>query len=424
MDEAGTQAARATPPAGPARNNGRLLRWMIGVGAVLCMCLLGLVLLVFMAGIVGVVPLLLGLVLAVIPAPLYLTLALWVDRFEKEPAWMLAGAFLWGATVATFFSFIANRAGGFLVAALFGQEVTAFYLPVISAPIVEEICKGLALFILFWWKKDEFDGVLDGIIYAAMVGLGFAMVENFLYYGRGLMFGGFGGMLEIFGLRGVISPFIHPIFTAMTGIGLGLARQSSRTRIRFLAPVLGLLAAMLLHSLWNLSGFLLEMPAYNALGVLGVYALYVLLYLPLLLAALLLVLFALRREGGIVRRNLAPELSSGLLEDSEYDALSSVRGRLGASFGAWRKDGFGGWRANSRFGQTATELAFHRDRIQRGITSSEDSEREAAYLRILREYAQRNHEEMNETARTDSARTESVESSMKTATQEPEREEK
>jgi len=100
--------------------------------------------------------------------------------------------------------------------------------PVFSAPLVEESAKGLALLILFFWKKDEFDDVIDGIVYAAMVGLGFAMGENILYYGRELLAGGIVGSLSLFVLRGMLAPFSHPLFTSMTGIGLGLAPQSNR----------------------------------------------------------------------------------------------------------------------------------------------------------------------------------------------------
>src|SRR5437588_379759 len=107
------------------------------------------------------------------------------------------------------------------------SPVTAFYYTLaFSSPIVEEFSKGSLLFILFWWKKDEFDGVVDGIVYAGMIGLGFAMTENFLYYGKAALAGG-DYLTVIFRLRGIESPFAHPLFTSMTGIGLGLARQSS-----------------------------------------------------------------------------------------------------------------------------------------------------------------------------------------------------
>src|SRR5439155_19701914 len=106
-------------------------------------------------------------------------------------------------------------------------------------------------FIFFFWKKDEFDGVIDGIVYAAMVGLGFAMTENIQYYGLAVTKAGGGGLTLVFILRGALAPFSHPMFTRLTCIGLGLARQSRHAFVKFIAPVLGLLAAISFHSIWN-----------------------------------------------------------------------------------------------------------------------------------------------------------------------------
>ena len=161
------------------------------------------------------------------PVPIYLVLVLWIDRYESEPYWMLATAFFWGALVAVFFAFLINTASGLAVAML-TDDVGAgnTFGAVISAPIVEETAKAVILFIFFFWKKDEFDGVIDGIVYAAMVGLGFAMTENIQYYGKAVLQGGGDGLTLVFIMRGAIAPFSHPMFTSLTGIGLGLARQS------------------------------------------------------------------------------------------------------------------------------------------------------------------------------------------------------
>jgi len=203
------------------------------------------------------------------------------------------------------------------------------------------------------------------------------MAENFLYYGRTFAQGGIEGSLFVFVLRGLISPFAHPLFTSMTGIGLGLARQSNNILVKFIAPVAGLLAAMTLHSLWNFSGI--------PLGLISFLGVYLLVMVPTLLGVLIVVFFALRREGRIIRHYLAPELQSGLITEQEYNALSSVGGRIGSSFQALSSGGFSGWRAYSRFSQVATELAFHRDRIQRGIASADTASREGAYVQTLRE---------------------------------------
>lgn len=357
----------------PASKSGKHIRWALGIAALLFMGLIG----VFNLGLsfLGYGPfLVVGMVLALLPLPLYIALALWIDRYEKEPLWMLFGAFFWGATVSIFISGIVNTVSGAVVGGAVGSpEVGDLFMAVISAPLIEEGTKGAALLILFFWKTDEFDGVLDGIIYAAMVGLGFAVVENFDYYARSFLDFGAAVGLETFGIRGILAPFAHPLFTSMLGIGLGLARQSRSGLVKFGAPVAGLAAGILLHAVWNLSASL------------GFFFLsYFVVMVPAFLGLLLIIAFSLRREGRIVRHNLTPELHSGVLTQGEYDSLTSVRGRLAASLRAMG-GGPGRWRARSRFSQIASELAFHRDRVHRGITSENDAAREAAYLRRLRE---------------------------------------
>src|SRR6185436_3370915 len=143
---------------------------------------LGLLVLLVIGIETGPVAFLLGFFAATIPVPIYVILVLWIDRYESEPFWMLATAFFWGALVATFFAFLFNTLGGLVVASLLSPQAGETYSLVISAPIVEETGKAAILFLFFFFKKDEFDGVIDGIVYAALVALGFAMTENVLYY--------------------------------------------------------------------------------------------------------------------------------------------------------------------------------------------------------------------------------------------------
>ena len=378
-------------PAGPARNNGKWIKWALGITAVLFMGLIGLIPLAFYGLSLGAIPLLVGLVFAFLPLPIYLALALWVDRYEKEPLWMLAIAFLWGATVSFFFAVLNVILTGSVVGSLVGPGAAQFVTTVVTAPIVEETTKGLALFILFFWKKDEFDNVIDGIVYAAMVGLGFAVVENYGYYGSYFGEAGIVGSGFVFVVRGILSPFMHPVFTSMTGIGLGISRQSRNTFVQFAAPVVGLLAAMALHALWNGSSYI-HGPLVGAMNLSSFAELLVSLAIIAFQSALLMIpllifiFFALRREGRTVRHFLTPELQSGLITQQEYNTLGSVFGRIGSSFRALSSGGFGGWRSHSRFAQTATELAFHRDRVSRGITSVDAASREAAYVQSLRQF--------------------------------------
>src|SRR5919107_1222353 len=158
---------------------------------------------------------------------------------------MLAAAFFWGALVAAFFAIVINSLGVALVSAVADDATGESYGMVISAPLVEETAKALVLFALFFWRRDEFDGVTDGVIYAAMVGLGFAMTENVKYYGMAVAEE---NAVGVFIVRGIFSPFAHPLFTGMTGVGLGLAAQSRGRAAKVLAPVAGFGLAVVLHA--------------------------------------------------------------------------------------------------------------------------------------------------------------------------------
>lgn len=371
-----TPNAFAPPMAIKPSGTHNAIKIIAGIVATLVAVLLGLIVLLLIGVETGPIALMIGLVSATLPVPLYLALVLWIDRYEAEPFWMLATAFFWGALVAVFIAFLLNTASGVAVAlATNSMRAGRTFGAVISAPIVEESAKALILLIFFFWKKDEFDGVIDGIVYAAMAGLGFAMTENIQYYGRAVMEGGGGGLTLVFILRGALAPFSHPMFTSLTGIGLGLARQSRSSAIKWIAPPFGLMAAISMHSIWNGSGVLFGGGAFILT--------YILIMIPAFFIMLVVIMLALRREGQIVREFLVPDYQGGLLTQEEYNRLCSIFGRMGLSFDALTRGGFGRWQAARQLNQTASELAFHRSRIARGITAADAREREAAYQRAL-----------------------------------------
>ena len=247
------QAAAAQAPTIVIRTSPQIsaIRVALAIVAGLIALVLGLLVLLVIGIETGPVALMLGFIAATIPVPLYVVLVLWIDRYEAEPLWMLATAFFWGALIATFFAFLLNTTSEGIVGALSNASAGEAFAAVVSAPIVEETGKAIILFIFFFWKKDEFDGVVDGIVYASMSALGFAMTENILYYGKAAAEGGGGALTLTLIIRGFFAPFSHPLFTSLTGIGLGLARQSRNIVVKLLTPVLGLLMAIFMHSIWN-----------------------------------------------------------------------------------------------------------------------------------------------------------------------------
>jgi RsiW-degrading membrane proteinase PrsW (M82 family) len=304
-----------------------------------------------------------GLVLAVLPVPFYVAFALWVDRFESEPPWLLVVAFVWGAAIAVFFSLLFNMVHEGVLAALTDPASASMLTAVLSAPFIEELTKGAALLLLFVWKRDHFDNVTDGIVYASMIGLGFAMTENVQYYGEAFTTDNGSGVAAIFFLRGIMGPFSHPLFTSMTGIGFGMARESNRTSTKWLAPIAGLGGAMLLHSLWNLS----------ANAGLAFFAAYLLVMMPAFFAVIVIAVFSLRREAIVIRRHLEAVLAEGVLSRDDVAVLCSVQRRIATTSRALFARGIGQWRARRRFHALATELAFHSWRCSRETSADADA---------------------------------------------------
>jgi protease PrsW len=327
----------------------------------------GFLTLLLLAGELGSAGLVTGLV-ATLPAPVYLYLGLWIDRYEPEPPRLLAWAFLWGATGATLIALVVNTTGQAVVGGAFGAAVGQLYGGSLSAPFVEEIAKAAVIYAIYRWRRHEFDGVLDGIVYAGMVGLGFAFTENVLYYGRTALEGG-DVLAATFFVRGVMAPFAHPLFTSLTGLGLGLAalREGAPWRV---APVVGLFGAMVLHSLWNTSAGLV-----GGVGFLGIYAS---VMVPVFLALLGVVIAAMVRERHVLKRYLTPEVAVGVLGPAEVAEIASPRAR---------RHGAAARRARRELHHAAIELAFLRRHRARRPGSAEPHlvELEASYVARLRE---------------------------------------
>jgi RsiW-degrading membrane proteinase PrsW (M82 family) len=304
-------------------------------------------------GVETVYPLSLGIVLlslaaAVVPTLIFVGLIYWVDRYEKEPVWLLAAAFLWGAVPSIIAAFILNAILSIPSYSLLGPEIGDVATAALIAPIVEESLKGLALVgILLIWRH-EVDSILDGIIYAAMVGMGFAMAENVFYFLNVYAEGGLEAWsLNVF-MRAVVFGLNHALFTSMMGIGIAIARLTPSLFVGTVALFVGWLMAVFLHFVHNLSailgGLLLMVTLLNAWGG--------------LLLMTLIIIWALLQERRWIRLYLADEVTRGTLSLAQYEIASSTRKRLGYQMGMLLSHGIGSYLNASRFYYRCSELAY------------------------------------------------------------------
>jgi len=273
----------------------------------------------------------LGAAFALPAAVVYLTVPRLLDRYDPEPWYALVGCLAWGGICATAFSIPINECGSCITP---GSDVFA---TVVVAPIVEEAWKGLGVLGVFYFLRREFDGLVDGIIYATFTALAFAAVENVLYYARAASESGelFAGTLF---LRGVLGPWGHPLYTSMTGLGFGFARETERPWVRWVAPVLGYCGAVTLHMMWN-GGAVLASSLGEGGGML--FLILLPLWLLFVLVFLLIVVGLVARRGAIIRAHLADEVALGFVTREELALVGSA---------------FGTVRARMRWGTVGVEL--------------------------------------------------------------------
>lgn len=348
---------------GPIPTSGRQRRGVLApVLGVMVLGICGLVVLGVVASSVGTAGVVVGVLGALLPVGPVVATFLWIDRWEPEPPRLLLLAFFWGAGFAALTALVINSSAALMADEVLGRGSGDVVGAVVIAPVVEEAVKGAFLVGLLIFRWRELDGVVDGIVYAGLVAAGFAFTENVLYLGRAFaeddMIGQSGGVLAVLLLRGVLSPFAHPLFTAMTGIGVGIAATTRHLLVRVLAVVVGYLLAVTLHALWNGSASL-----FGGAVFLGVYAL---IMVPVFLAMIAVVVWQRRREQRVVTGQLPGFARAGWIAPSEITLLSSLAGRRGWRAAVRRRSGRKVARAVSEYQVAVTELAFLRSRMARG----------------------------------------------------------
>jgi RsiW-degrading membrane proteinase PrsW (M82 family) len=300
---------------------------------------------------------------AAMPVPLYTSVILWLDRHEREPSWLLATAFAWGAIVASALAAVLNTVLEVLLLIPLGPEWALLLAAPVVAPLVEESAKGAALLLIAWRLRHEFDNAVDGIVYGGLIGLGFAMTENILYFGRAYLAGGLPGVGFLFLVRVVAAGFAHSMFTGMAGAGLGLARERPPGGGRWVFAVGGYLVAVGLHALWNLTALL---GAIQGHPIRAVAVDIVALLLPGVWTLLGVLYFGWRRERRVIAEHLAEELASGVVLAEELAILTGPRARSRTLWRTLQTKGPLAWYARRQLYDLEIELAFRNWHVARG----------------------------------------------------------
>ncbi|KRB36049.1 PrsW family intramembrane metalloprotease [Microbacterium sp. Root180] len=343
--------------------------WIAGILVVVLVALVG-----YFLNAIGPAASLIGMLLALIPLAGVLLAVRIVDRWEPEPRGLVIFAVAWGAIAAVGIALGVDV----LLTMVFGRATTPeaeAVSAIIQAPIVEEFGKGLGVYIIFLVARRAFDGPVDGIVYGALIGAGFAFTENIQYFAISFLEGGAADTTITFFMRGILSPFAHVMFTSVTGFALGLAaRRGSRGARAFGAWIVGMIGATILHAIWNASAVLGDF-----------WGLYLTLQVPLFVGFLLGVIALRREESRLTRRRLGEYADAGWFTPQEADMLAT---------GAGRKAGLA-WAATLRGDRTALMKGFITDATslaaarQRAITGRDPNAAEDERVLLQRTVAAR-----------------------------------
>ena len=345
----GSSPAPVQIPTGISPRRGRTASiWIIGALVLVLVALVG-----YFLSALGPWASLIGMVLALLPLAGVVLAVRLVDRWEPEPRSLLILAVAWGAIAAVGITLGVDLA----LSSLFGASDTMMrdvLRTVVQAPIVEELAKGLGVLLIFATARRAFDGPIDGIVYGALVGAGFAFTENIQYFAISFLEGGVLDTTGTFFVRGILSPFAHVMFTSITGFALGLAARRGLSVGQSLGPWLaGLAGAIALHAFWNGSALFGDF-----------FLLYLTLQVPLFIGFILGIVALRREESRLTRRRLGDYAAAGWFTPQEVDMLATSAGRKAAL--AWARTLRGDRTALMRtFITDATALAATR---QRAIT--------------------------------------------------------
>lgn len=295
-------------------------------------------------------------VCACVPMFAFLGAVWWLDRYDREPVWLIGLTFVWGSVGAVAVAVVASAAastwvtvGVVLVGSSLGLDPEALARiagPVLVAPLCEEPAK--AAFLLLVIFNRHFDNMTDGFVYGAAAGLGFAMTENLLYFVSASTNVAEWGQTVV--IRTLYSALMHATATSIVGASLGFARFR-RWPVLVASGVVGLLVAGGVHALWN------GLIAFSTLGGGGMFVLDLVLFPAEVLMVLVVFEVCVLEEAAILRRELAEEALEGRIPRGHPKILAS-----------WIRRVLPGWAPagvdQEAYVRTATSLAFRKHQLR------------------------------------------------------------
>lgn len=321
-----------------------------------------------------------GLLFAFVPVVPLAVLFVWLDRLRPEPRWLLIVTFVFGALAATFISLQLN---GWLAGLIGDRSGPSPRSAVFIAPWVEEAAKATIIFAIVLWRRHDFNAVVAGVVYGGLAGVGFAFTENIFYYGQifqqAIISGessatALDGVQDLFLFRGLAAPFVHPMFTLVTGVGIGLAVRHRHLGVRIVAPVAGYCGAVVLHMGYNT---IASFATSDSLA-----AVYFAILLPTLAALVTIVIVVRRHERRVIAARLHDYTVFGWLKAAHVPFIVTGRGRRQARRYARR---FG--KAESQrlraFQRAGLDLGLLRDRLVRGVAGPSELPREGELIAML-----------------------------------------
>ena len=279
---------------------------------------------------------------ATVPMFIFLGIVWWLDRYDREPIWLVSLVFMWGAIFSALGSLIINVVSGAILTEMVGPVPADAIGTVLMAPLVEEPMKASVLILVCLTRW--FDNATDGFVYGAAVGLGFAVSENFLYFSQ--FTDDFFAWVSVVAIRTACTGLMHAMASSIVGAALGWAKCRT-IEIRIVSFVLGLATAMMVHLLWNALAVIAGFGNGEALLIdIAIFGVEFAIVFAIFMACV-------QGEHKMILRELRVEAEGGVLPPQHVAIIASVR----------RRSQFGWCPPNvnqAEYIETATRLAFRR----------------------------------------------------------------